>query len=86
MSNNGIFSESDFREQTEFDAAVISTVAFFEYVLLCWAMHAQWYIDKEYNIFLELFWVSLNWFLCNSIANFIWITDGNILGIILNSG
>ena len=40
MSNNGLFFDSEFSEQTEFDAAVISTVGFFEYMLLCWAMHA----------------------------------------------
>ena len=48
-------------------------------------MHAQWYIEKEYNIFVELLLVSLNWFFCNSIMNFIWITDRDIFGIILKS-
>lgn len=85
INNNGLFPASEFSEQTELDAAVISTVAFLEYLLLCWAMHAQWYIDKEYNIFIELFWITVNWFFCNSIANFIWITDRSMFKIILNN-
>ena len=48
-------------------------------------MHAQWYIDREYNIFIEIFLVASNWFFCNSTMNYMWIFDTDIFGLILNS-
>jgi hypothetical protein len=48
-------------------------------------MHAQWYIEKEYNIFIEIMLVAITWFASNSVMNYIWIFDKNILGLFLPS-
>jgi hypothetical protein len=85
MQNDALFSDSKFSEIMGYRNAVRSTVSFCEYILLCWALHAQWYIEKEYNIFIEIFLVAINWFLCNTVMNYLWIFDKNLFGIILNS-
>ena len=84
MQNDGSFSDQGFSQKMGYDMAVISVVSFFEYILLCWAMHAQWYIEREYNIFFEIFLVSCNWFFCNSLSNYIWIFDQDIFGFFIH--
>jgi hypothetical protein len=80
-----LFLDSNFSESIGYVNAVLSTVSFCEYILLCWALHAQWYIEKEYNIFAEIFFVALTWFFCNTVMNYIWIFDKNIFGMFFRS-
>jgi hypothetical protein len=37
-----------------------------EYILLCWAIHTQHLIDKEFRIQCEIYLVTITWFVCNS--------------------
>jgi hypothetical protein len=85
MQNNALFLDSNFSESIGYVNAVLSTVSFCEYILLCWALHAQWYIEKEYNIFAEIFFVALTWFFCNTVMNYIWIFDKNLFGMFFRS-
>jgi hypothetical protein len=57
----------------------ISTMTFLEYVLLCWALNAQWQIESEYNLFMELLLVTCVWGGCNTLINFSWIIDLNVI-------
>jgi hypothetical protein len=85
MQNNALFLNSNFSETIGYVNAVLSTASFCEYILLCWALHAQWYIEKEYNIFAEIFFVALTWFFCNTVMNYIWIFDKNLFGMFFRS-
>ena len=58
--------------------ASISLMTFFEYVLLCCALNAQWQIESEYNLFLELLLVTIVWGSCNTLINYIWIIDRSL--------
>jgi hypothetical protein len=58
--------------------AFISVMTFFEYVLLCWALNAQWQIESEYNLFLELLLVTIVWGTCNTLINYSWIIDKSL--------
>ena len=45
MKNKGMFGNSNMHDSVGIANIGLSSVNFCEYVLLCWAMHAQWYIE-----------------------------------------
>lgn len=47
--------------------------------MLCWALNAQWQIESEYNIFVELLLVTVVWGICNTLINYAWIEDTHLL-------
>lgn len=57
--------------------AFISAMSFMEYVLLCWALNAQWQIESEYNIFVELLLVTVVWAVSNTLLSYSWIINEN---------
>lgn len=73
MYRKGVFCNERMPNQLSQTTAIIQISSFIEYVLLCWAMHAQWHIESDYNIFHELRSITILWFFCNTLLNFVWI-------------
>jgi hypothetical protein len=79
MSTNGKISKVAMTSDIGLTNCFISAMSFVEYVLLCWALNAQWQIEEEYNIFVELFFVTLVWGMCNTMINYAWVIDDRIV-------
>lgn len=78
MINDGDFCIVNMKIGFTYMNFLISLVSFIEYILLAFALNAQWKIEKEYSIFREILLVSICWFSCNSFLNFLWATDKTI--------
>jgi hypothetical protein len=48
-------------------------------MLLFQALYHQWNVESDYNIFNEIFFITLTWLICNSTINFVWILNGTIV-------
>ena len=79
MRTNGKISKVAMTTDIGLTNAFISFMTFLEYVLLCWALNAQWQIESEFNMFVELLLVTVVWAICNTLINYAWIEDTHLI-------
>jgi hypothetical protein len=72
-------AQMSMQAQYSIDNTLICVGSFLEYTMLFLALYTQWNVESDYNIFREVFWITLTFLLCNSCINFIRILNGTII-------